>query len=102
MLLNVNRCEKLIHQNIKGQFNFQPKAEHILNQKIALACCSFQDVFLLAENVDKDIGELFTFDEMFTKEYQPNDFTAKWIGGKLCFALVAWKFSMRNLKRIQK
>lgn len=35
-----------------------------------------------AENVDRDIGEGFTFDEMFSKEYQPNDFTAKWLGGQ--------------------
>ena len=32
--------------------------------------------------MDRDIGEVFTFEEMFTKEYQPNDFTAKWLGGR--------------------
>ena len=53
-----------------------------------LVCYHFQDVILLAENVDKDIGELFTFDEMFTKEYQPNDFTAKWLGGESCFVFI--------------
>ncbi len=38
--------------------------------------------FCFAENVDKDIGELFTFEEMFSKEFQPNEFTAEWLGGE--------------------
>lgn len=57
-----------------------------------MVCYHFQDVILLAENVDKDIGELFTFDEMFTKEYQPNGFTAKWLGGESCFVIVVCDF----------
>ncbi len=28
------------------------------------------------------MGEMFAFDDMFSQEYQPNQFTAKWLGGK--------------------
>ncbi len=37
---------------------------------------------VFSENVDRDMGEMFAFDDMFSQEYQPNQFTAKWLGGK--------------------
>ena len=72
---------------LQGNYKFQTKAN-----LFSLKQQHFQDIILLAENVDKDIGELFTFDEMFTKEYQPNDFTAKWLGGESCFVIVVCDF----------
>ena len=39
-------------------------------------------LFDFAEDEDEEIGDKFTFDDMFSPDYKPRHFTAQWVGGE--------------------
>ena len=39
-------------------------------------------MFLFLENIKVELGDPFTFDDVFDPNYQPREFHSTWIGGK--------------------